>query len=325
MHSEDWTYALEQALRRCQDAGVDRAQAEDCVQDAILALLAQRTTLEEIRSVPAWLSVAARRRAIDHLRRTSREHVALARLTARTPPDPEPAEEVTERALAHWLADALNSLPATTQRVCRAVGEGQSVQQVAAKLGLSHRAVESHLTRARRYLRGLAAGAVAVLAGSGGRFPHPAASVPLVAPVAAAAVAITVAVAVVQVPHFGSPTRGGYSVAGREPGGAPAETVHSASVAPTNSAVPQGPVAGTPSGVTQAPVADPLSVHPLGRLLPTDVTPEMPGLPSAAIAIPHDTQELLRVVPPASVYQVEELAGTRIPAAARLNDTTSGT
>jgi hypothetical protein len=96
----------------------------------------------------------SRRRLVDQVRRRSRERVAGQREPAAIAPA-DPADLVADRDLARWLVRSMAELPVTTQEVCAAIGEGKSQAQVALELGLTARAVESHLTRARRRLRKL--------------------------------------------------------------------------------------------------------------------------------------------------------------------------
>ncbi|WP_033434099.1 sigma-70 family RNA polymerase sigma factor [Saccharothrix syringae] len=164
MNPDDLAAAVERVVRRCQGAGLSRAEAEDCAHEAVLALLAcDAAPGEPIRRVEAWLTVAARRKLVDHLRRGRHEQDALARLHNADTPPPDPGDVVSDQAHAAWLTEALHRLPATTQLVCREVAGGATTTQTAAALGLTRRAVESHLTRARRYLRYLAAGSAAAL------------------------------------------------------------------------------------------------------------------------------------------------------------------
>ncbi|MFI6820742.1 RNA polymerase sigma factor [Micromonospora sp. NPDC050187] len=147
----------ESAVRRCLAAGASRHDAEDCAQEALLALLG-KPELARATTATAWASTVAYRRYVDLLRRRGREQTAAARLgdeADRTMP--ELAEAVTDRELASWLVDELRRLPTTTQEVVAATGRGVDTDTVARRLGLTRRSVESHLTRARRWLRSASA------------------------------------------------------------------------------------------------------------------------------------------------------------------------
>lgn len=244
--TDDLAQVVRQTVRQCQRAGFSRADAEDCVQDALLALLrrqADEPDAEPIVLVQRWPAVTAHRRLIDQARRTGRERQALARLQARTPPSADPGETVSDRELATWLLDALERLPEATQQVCRAVATGASVDETALRLGLTRRSVQSHLTRARRLLRYLAAGVAATLAGSVGKVLRATTAAAGPVTVAATAVAVTL------LPHHGA-----------MPGpaiGAPPPTVHPDTTnrhpeAPTRDTDPR-PTPTTPTTPTTRP------------------------------------------------------------------------
>jgi len=139
--------------RRVLDSPED---AEDCVQDAFVAALERgRADGPDLADPGAWLSVVSRRRAVDHVRRRVRERAAVPRLAARL--DAVDASETDDRVLdameAEQLVTALHGLPPTTQRVVDLVGKGATTGEAAAALGLTARSVESHVQRARRFLR----------------------------------------------------------------------------------------------------------------------------------------------------------------------------
>jgi RNA polymerase sigma factor (sigma-70 family) len=141
------------ALRHCLAAGATVEEAEDCVHEALVELL-EVDDPTAVRTPAGWVATVSRRRLIDQVRRRSRERVAGQRQpTAIAPADP--ADLVADRDLARWLVESMAELPVTTQEVCAAIGEGKSEAEVALELGLTARAVESHLTRARRRLRKL--------------------------------------------------------------------------------------------------------------------------------------------------------------------------
>ncbi|MCK2236617.1 MULTISPECIES: RNA polymerase sigma factor [unclassified Crossiella] len=160
MDQERLAAATQQAVVRIRAAGASKEQAEDCVQDAVVDLLAgaHRTPVERPE---AWLTTVSRRRFVDQLRRRRREQTALARSDAQTRiTGSDPSEAIADRDQARWMAAALDELPSTTREVVQRAGAGMPPEQIATELGLSARSVESHLTRARRLLRRLAAAAV---------------------------------------------------------------------------------------------------------------------------------------------------------------------
>ncbi|MEU4742419.1 sigma-70 family RNA polymerase sigma factor [Actinosynnema sp. NPDC023658] len=168
MESGDLATAVEQVIRRLRQQGLSRADAEDCAHEALLALLIRQTdpNAEPIVTVRAWLTSVAQRKLVDQARRAVLEQRTLAHPRTAVPAASDPAEIVSDRAFAGWLAQALDELPEDTRRVCRSVAAGASIDDIAARSGLTRRSVQSHLTRARSLLRHLAAGAAAALAGT---------------------------------------------------------------------------------------------------------------------------------------------------------------
>lgn len=157
--SREWR----RAVYRCQALLGNREDAEDCVQDALLAALSR--DLDTIEDLEGFVTAVARRRAIDRIRhRQVRQHV-LPRLALRDDTTtPDIAEGVTNRYEAAWLVAKLKGLPPKTRAVVACLAAGKSLGETAEELGLSYRAAESHVTRARRFARGWLAGPAAVLA-----------------------------------------------------------------------------------------------------------------------------------------------------------------
>ncbi|MFI9381812.1 RNA polymerase sigma factor [Kutzneria sp. NPDC052558] len=142
------------AVRLCLAAGATVEEAEDCVHEALVELL-EVADPESVRTPAGWVATVSRRRFIDQVRRRCRERVASRREHAAALAPVDPADLVADRDLARYLVRSMADLPPTTQEVCAAIGAGKSEADVAESLGLTARAVESHLTRARRRLRKL--------------------------------------------------------------------------------------------------------------------------------------------------------------------------
>ncbi|WP_353938295.1 RNA polymerase sigma factor [Streptomyces ficellus] len=155
-------------MRCCRAAGASREEAEDFAHDAVLQLLEAPAAQREVSNAQAWLVTVARRRMADATRRAQRERLRATRAAALRPTDAvDPAEHVSDQALAHWLiADQLTQLPQVTRQVCDATAAGLPPHQIAELLGLSIRSVQSHLTRARTWLRRMAATALVPVLGT---------------------------------------------------------------------------------------------------------------------------------------------------------------
>jgi DNA-directed RNA polymerase specialized sigma24 family protein len=129
--------------------------AEDHVQDAIVAALEMRHRTGRTPDAPrSWLGTVARRREVDTVRRAVRERRAAAASAGLVDGGAYDVDvEVLDRHEAYWLAAHVEQLPARTRDVVRALGTGASQADVATTLGLTPRAVEGHVRRARLALR----------------------------------------------------------------------------------------------------------------------------------------------------------------------------
>lgn len=129
--------------------GGDRALAEDIVQEAWMRAVATWPQ----RGVPdqpdAWLRRVARNLIVSHFRRRRPQHVDPAELDLRenrfNPETPWAA------ALVNWGLARLRRRQAELIEAFHI--EGKSVAEIAAEMGLSERAVEGRLSRARASLR----------------------------------------------------------------------------------------------------------------------------------------------------------------------------
>lgn len=125
---------------------------------------------QPVSNVRAWLTAVVRRRHIDTVRRQSCERLSMARVHAwNDVAAVDPQDRVADVSHAAWLVTLIDTLPKTTQAVCRAVARGEAVAHFAVVLGLTVRSVESHLTRARRRLRTRSMEALAVDRADGSR------------------------------------------------------------------------------------------------------------------------------------------------------------
>ena len=153
----------EQAVAAVQRVVGDSAEAEDCVQDAMLRLV-RRGDLDPGR-VRSLLARAATHIAIDRRRSRRREEKAVARLRAGAPVEaPSPEEIAGEHADLERALAAIDSLPRRERQVMLLRLSGLSVLETAQRLGLSYKSVEGAYTRARARVRVLLGGALAWLA-----------------------------------------------------------------------------------------------------------------------------------------------------------------
>lgn len=289
-----WSHR-EDLLKVARRRSMTPEDAEDAVHEAMLRA-AEHPHLDDDR-LGAWLTTVTMRLCVDRHRQVNRE--AQVRTSPRLhPPGPVPVDEaVCDRAEARWLAVRSSELPARQAEALWLKSEDLDVGQVATKMGLSYRTVESLLARARRTLRNSLAATMGLVLwlcgrgrpGGGGNAQA----------VALASTAATLAVAGFVLPyaHDGdgpttrpSPavTESGESPPAPEPGRGPSSGVAAPSAAPA--APDDGPSAHRPAGRRGLPLpslpALPLST-PVGEvtedLMPALPTPSLPPLPSASV------------------------------------------
>jgi RNA polymerase sigma-70 factor (ECF subfamily) len=144
----------------------DAGEAEDVLQETLLAIHASQTSYDPASPVTAWAHAIARYKLVDHLRRTGR-HAGHA-----------PLEE-SEHLMAHAdpvasearmdLAAAMTGLPERTRRLIERVKvEGYSVAEAARAAGMSETAVKVAIHRGLKALaRTLRAGRRTAAGGDG--------------------------------------------------------------------------------------------------------------------------------------------------------------
>lgn len=155
-----WTQVLEQVVRDRRSAlvgyaclyTVDRRDAEDLVQEALVRTFARPRSLTDVHAAEGYVRRAIRTAFLDgaRRRRTWREtvHLVVSDRSARGPED---------AAVAH--VDVMAALRDLTprQRACIVLRhvDDLTVPGVAAELGLSQGAVKRYLSDATGVLRGL--------------------------------------------------------------------------------------------------------------------------------------------------------------------------
>ncbi len=145
-----WSHR-EQLLKVARRRSMSAEDAEDAVHEAMLRA-AERPDLDDER-LAAWLTTVTMRLCVDRYRQVNREAEVRTSPTL-IAPGPVPVEEaVCDRAEAKWLAVRSDELPARQAEALRLKSEDLDVGQVAVRMGLSYRTVESLLARARRTLR----------------------------------------------------------------------------------------------------------------------------------------------------------------------------
>ena len=141
----------------------DDGRVDDVVQEVFVSALRNLRTLETPEAFAPWLHRIARNACIDHLRRVSREEIAIDSLPARRcaegrqlrPPAPSIHGHVSSKEdIDHLRAGVRRAARAQHKALVLRELEGLSYDEIGQRLALSRPAVESILFRARRGLKG---------------------------------------------------------------------------------------------------------------------------------------------------------------------------
>ncbi|WP_229911112.1 RNA polymerase sigma factor [Streptomyces aurantiogriseus] len=285
-----WSHR-EQLLKVARRRSMSLEDAEDAVHEAMLRA-AERPDLDDER-LGAWLTTVTMRLCVDRYRQVNREAQVRTSPTL-VAPGPVPVEEVVcDRAEARWLAVRSGELPARQAEALRLKSEDLDVGQVAVRMGLSYRTVESLLARARRTLRASLAGTLGLVLflfgrgrPRGGGKAHA---------VAVASTAATLAVAGFVLPYAldGNGNGGGRSPAPRTSVSGPGEALRPDGDGRMSAPQAHEPAPTPPREPTESPAGGsllPLSVLPLPEVavspLPVLSAPEVPQVPD----VPHVPQ-----------------------------------
>ncbi|MER6473977.1 RNA polymerase sigma factor [Streptomyces collinus] len=316
-----WSHR-EQLLKVARRRSMSQEDAEDAVHEAMLRA-AERPHLDDER-LGAWLTTVTMRLCVDRYRQVNREVEVGSRPTL-VAPGPVPVEEaVCDRAEAKWLAVCSGELPARQAEALRLRSEDLDVSQVAVRMGLSYRTVESLLARARRTLRAsLAAtlGLVLFLVGRGRLRGGGNAQA-----VALTSTAATLVVAGFVLPYTldgggngtGPVPRPTLSSDAQAPGGQAAVRWRTPRMAaPKSSASAARGRTPSPTGGKALPLRVPVSslpeapASPLPKLSVPQApeVPKVPGLPTVVPDLPtRSAASLVPSLPPASALTVAPLS-----------------
>lgn len=154
-----WSHR-EQLLRVARRRSASAEDAEDAVHEAMVRA-AQSADVDEDR-LGAWLTSVTVRLCADRFRQVNREAQAHTRWVRTIPGAVTVEEAICDRAEAAWLAGRSGDLPKRQAEALGLQAEGMDLSEIARHMGLSYRAVQSLLARARKALRAILAGTLAV-------------------------------------------------------------------------------------------------------------------------------------------------------------------
>ncbi|MET7718361.1 sigma-70 family RNA polymerase sigma factor [Streptomyces sp. NPDC005407] len=154
-----WSHR-EHLLRVARRRSMSMEDAEDAVHEAMVRA-AERPHVDGDR-LGAWLTTVTVRLCVDRFRQLAREGEVHARSVLAAPGQVTVEEAVCDRAEARWLADRRGDLPARQAEALGLRAQGLDLPQIAERMGLSYRAVQSLLARARKALHATLAGTLGI-------------------------------------------------------------------------------------------------------------------------------------------------------------------
>jgi RNA polymerase sigma factor (sigma-70 family) len=140
------------ARHRCRAVGATEGDAEDIVQEALLAIHLKRGTWDQARPIGPWISAIVRNKLIDALRRRGR-HVTVP---IDEVIDTLGAEDDARDASPREIDSLLSQLNVRQREIVKSISvDGGSVRETADRLHMSEGAVRVALHRALKTLAAL--------------------------------------------------------------------------------------------------------------------------------------------------------------------------
>jgi RNA polymerase sigma factor (sigma-70 family) len=137
------------AQRRCRIAGVSEGDAEDIVQEVLLAIHLKRSTWDQSRPIGPWIATITRNKFVDMLRRRGRHIVVPIEEFAEVPRAEEKEPSLSAREMDQLLA----KLKTQQRDIVKSISiDGRSVRDTATRLNMSEVAVRVGLHRALKRL-----------------------------------------------------------------------------------------------------------------------------------------------------------------------------
>lgn len=132
-----------------------QSQAEEIVQDVFMKIWINRSTIQEIQNIEAWLITITRNHTFNALKRIAIEEAAKSRLSKKLEEAHHETEEtVNFRESQTILNNAIDRLP-PQQRLVYSLchEEGLKYEEVAQRLKISRLTVKTHMQQALRTLK----------------------------------------------------------------------------------------------------------------------------------------------------------------------------
>jgi RNA polymerase sigma factor (sigma-70 family) len=146
------------ARHRCRAVGVSEGDAEDIVQEVLLAIHLKRGTWDRSRPIGPWIAAIVRNKLIDALRRRGRHAVVPIEDVIET----LGAEDHTDGASSREIDGLLKQLKVRQRDIVKSISiNGSSVRETADRLQMTEGAVRVALHRALKTLAALYRGETA--------------------------------------------------------------------------------------------------------------------------------------------------------------------
>lgn len=140
------------ARARCRDLGAPEGEAEDVVQEVLLAIHLKRGTWDQSRPIGPWVAAITRNKLIDVLRRRGRHVIVPIEEVM----DSLQAEDETPALSARDIDALLGQLKAQQSEIVRSISlNGKSIRETADRLQMTEGAVRVALHRALKALAAL--------------------------------------------------------------------------------------------------------------------------------------------------------------------------
>ena len=133
---------------------LDRAEAEDVVQDTLLKVWSRRDEWTQLESVEAYCLTLARNLAIDRSRGAETRHVELTEEVEEKADAASPFDRLVNKERMTLVGQLVNELPEKQRIVLQLRDiEGESYRKIATVLNLTEEQVKVTLFRARQKVK----------------------------------------------------------------------------------------------------------------------------------------------------------------------------
>lgn len=133
---------------------LDRAEAEDVVQEVLIRVWDKRSEWKQLESVEAYCLAVTRNLAIDRSEQKNAQTVELAGNMEQPDSSAGPHEQLVNEERIAWIHRLINRLP-EKQRLAMQLRdiEGKNYKEIAAALGQTEEQVKVNLFRGRQKVR----------------------------------------------------------------------------------------------------------------------------------------------------------------------------